>query len=91
MHSMAWLYVLFSAQLDRYYIGHTENSVTDRLKKHLGEHKAWTGRAKDWVVVFEEQHPDKSAAMRREREVKNWKSRARLKTLCASGSERPAS
>ncbi|QQR85554.1 MAG: GIY-YIG nuclease family protein [Flavobacteriales bacterium] len=88
---MAWLYILFSQQLDRYYIGHTEHSVAERLQKHLGNHKAWTGRAKDWEVVYQEHHPNKSAAMRREREIKNWKSRVRLQTLCASGPERPAS
>ena len=87
---MAWFYILFSPGLNRYYIGHTERSVEQRLAKHLGEHKAWTGRAKDWVIVYRELHPDKSAAMRRERQVKGWKDRSRVEALCSAGSERPA-
>ena len=82
---MAWFDILRSAQLDRYYIGHTEDSVMDRLRKHLGDHKAWTSRAKDWRVVFTEQHIDKATAMRREREVKGWKSRVRIERLCSAG------
>lgn len=87
---MAWFYILYSAEIDRYYIGHTEQPIEERLKKHLGDHKAWTGRAKDWVIRYREQHPDKSAAMRREREVKGWRSRTRVEKLCEAGPERPA-
>jgi len=87
---MAWFYVLHSATLERFYIGHTEQTVEHRLAKHLGEHKAWTGRGKDWVIRYREEFPDKASAMRREREVKAWKSKTRIEKLCQTGLERPA-
>ena len=87
---MAWFYILYSNGLDRYYIGYTEQTVEQRLAKHLGEHKAWTHRAKDWVIAYREEHADKASAMRREREVKGWKKRSRIKALCDPGLVRPA-
>ncbi|MBX2980766.1 MAG: GIY-YIG nuclease family protein [Flavobacteriales bacterium] len=66
----ATFYILFSQQLDRYYIGHTTEHIEERLRKHLANHQSWTSRAKDWQLVYSEVHPDKSAAYQREREVK---------------------
>lgn len=74
----ATFYILYSRSLDRYYIGHTAEPIEERLRKHLSNHGHWTARAKDWMVVYQEAHPDKGAAYRREREVKGWKSRVRI-------------
>ncbi|MEZ4739606.1 MAG: GIY-YIG nuclease family protein [Flavobacteriales bacterium] len=49
---MATFYILYSAAIDRYYIGHTTESMDERLRKHLSAHQRWTGRAKDWQVVY---------------------------------------
>ena len=78
---MALFYILFSATLDRYYIGHTGESMEERLRKHLADHTHWTARAKDWRVVHIEPFPDKASAYRREREVKAWKKRQRIEAL----------
>ena len=80
----ATFYVLFSARLDRYYVGHTTGSLEERLRKHLSDHRGWTARAKDWRVVHVEEHPDKGSAYRRELEVKGWKSRQRIEGLIGS-------
>ncbi len=77
----ALFYILYSAYLDRYYLGHTTESMEERLRKHLSGHRRWTARTKDWRVVHTEQLPDKSAAYRRELEVKGWKKRERIETL----------
>ena len=85
-----WLGSTFCIRMPyRFYIGHTEQPVEARLAKHLGEHKAWTGKAKDWVIRYREEHPDKASALRREREVKAWKSKVRVARLCEAGLERP--
>ena len=55
--------------------------MAERLRKHLSDHRGWTARAKDWIVVYSETLPDKSTAFRRELEVKGWKSRARIEKL----------
>ncbi|HQW07346.1 MAG: GIY-YIG nuclease family protein [Flavobacteriales bacterium] len=78
---MATFYILHSELLNRYYIGHTTESMQERLRKHLSDHRGWTSRAKDWLVVHTETHVDKSMAYRRELEVKGWKSRNRIQLL----------
>ena len=82
---MATFYILHSVQLDRYYIGHTTEPLEERVRKHLSDHRGWTSRAKDWRVVYKEEHADKSGAYRREREVKAWKKRSRVEELIAAG------
>jgi putative endonuclease len=42
------LYIIYSTLKDRYYIGHTSEVLTERLRKHNG----FTGRIGDWVIVY---------------------------------------
>lgn len=93
---MNYLYILYSRQLDRYYIGYCGMSVEERLAKHLSNHKGYTGRAKDWVICYTESYSTRQEACKRERELKSWKSRRRLEELIAQsnnhssvGSEHP--
>ena len=86
---MAWLYILFSEEADRYYIGHTTQSMDERLRRHLSRHSGFTGKVKDWKVVHCENFPTKAEAIHRERELKGWKDRERIKRLIAKGSEHP--
>ena len=77
---MYYVYILYSKALDRYYIGYCKD-VVSRLSKHLSNHIGYTGRAKDWEVVYQEPYEDKRSAMCREREIKGWKSRRMLERL----------
>jgi putative endonuclease len=86
---MCSFYILYSAKLDRFYLGHTCMSIEERLAKHLTDHKGFTAKAKDWVVKYTEPFPDKTQAAARERQVKNWKNRNRIEQLCSAGSEHP--
>ena len=58
--------------MGKYYIGSTSD-VENRLKKHLSNHKGYTSKAKDWIVVYKEEFRTKSEALFREREIKEWK------------------
>ena len=78
---MAFVYILFSETLDRYYIGHTEMSPNDRLRKHLTDHDGFTAKAKDWKIVFSKAFDSKSDAYAQERKIKKWKSRALIEKL----------
>ncbi len=62
-------YILYSAKLDRYYIGSTEN-VSTRLMEHLWKHKGFTAKAKDWVLKYSESYATKSEAIKREQQIK---------------------
>ena len=78
---MAYVYILFSETLNKYYIESTEGLIEERLRKHLSDHKGYTGKAKDWKVVFAELLPDKHQALIRVKQIKSWKSRNMLEKL----------
>ena len=78
----ATLYILYSPTLQKFYVGFTTGNVAERLYKHLAAHKGFTAKAKDWAIVYPEQYPDKPSAMKREREIKKWKSASKIKVLC---------
>ncbi len=78
---MATVYILYSEILDRYYIGSTTSSPEERLVKHLTNHSGFTGKAKDWLVVHTETFEEKTAALKREVEIKKKKSRKYIESL----------
>ena len=76
--SMFWVYVLQNP-VGRFYVGHTDN-LERRVKSHNRTDKIsgkFTRKNGPWTLVWTEEHPDRSSATRRERQIKNWKS-ARL-------------
>ena len=80
------LYILYSVSLNKFYVGHTGDTLEDRLLKHLSNHKGYTSKAKDWEVVYVEEFETKSLAYKREREIKSWKSAVKSKALIAADS-----
>ena len=84
---MYYLYILFSFQANKYYIGHTSD-LDGRLHRHNSNHNGYTGKWSDWKVVYTELYDNKQQAYQRERVLKSWKSKSRIKML-VSGSEHP--
>ena len=80
---MYYLYILYSKSLDKYYIGHTAD-LEGRLKRHLSNHKGFTGRSSDWKIVYTEAYIEKAEAYNRERQIKAWKSRTKIQKLIAN-------
>ena len=78
---MAFVYILYSKILDKFYIGYTSTSVEERLAKHLQRHKGFTATTKDWEVVYTEEFPDNAQACARERQIKNWTSKQKIREL----------
>jgi len=78
------VYILYSKLKDRYYIGHSGDDLTQRLRKHNSNHKGFTGGVGDWIIVFTENYISKSDAYKRELEIKSWKSRKRVEKLIGS-------
>jgi len=81
---MFTVYILFSETADRFYIGFTLAPVEARLRKHLSNHSGFTAKTKDWKIVHTEQFENKSEALRREKEIKYWKSKSRILKLINS-------
>ena len=68
-----------------YSIGSTRNLPDDRLRRHLSDHKWFTSKAKDWVIVFLENYVDYSLAHKRKLHIKSWKSRRMVESLVSNG------
>ena len=63
--------------------GSLYTGVTNDLKKRLAKHKSGSGsrytRAKKVnKIVYSEQHPNRSSAMKREAEIKGWTRKKKL-------------
>jgi len=78
-----YVYILYSATKDKYYIGQTEDIVKrlqeHNIRKNLG--------ADDWVLKYKEEFASRGEAMKRELEIKNKKKRSYIEKLIM---ERPA-
>lgn len=85
-----FVYILYSEELDKYYIGVTAD-VEERLRKHLSNHKGYTGKAADWSVRLTEHYPDRTAALKREKQLKGWKNRLRIEELIQKSSHQATS
>jgi len=75
-----FVYIIYSAYLDRYYIGQT-GQLEDRLFRHNNAGSKSTKAAKDWKLVYAEAHPTRSEAIKRESHIKNQKSRRFIEAL----------
>ena len=74
---MYYVYILYSKEKDRYYIGQTEN-----VEKRLNEHRVRKNLgATDWEVKYTESFETRSDAVLRETEIKLKKRRSYLEML----------
>ena len=69
---MCFCYILYSKSIDKYYIGHSCENLQERLRN--SDHKGFTSKAKDWIIVHFEAFQNKPDAYKREIEIKAWKS-----------------
>ena len=77
---MFYTYIIFSEHLNKYYVGSTSN-IELRIIKHNQNHKGFTGNKLDWKIVYFEEFETKSDALKRELQIKKWKSRIMIEKL----------
>ena len=65
-------------------MGHTGDTLQERLRKHNSRHKGFTGNVGDWTVVYKEECLVKEEAHKRENEIKSWKSKKMIERLIGS-------
>jgi putative endonuclease len=83
---MYYVYVLRINKSGRYYIGQTQN-LSKRLEKHArGETKSIKNR-EEFEVIYIEKHPSRADAMKREKEIKSYKSGEAFKRLVSGFAE----
>ena len=78
---MYYCYILFSNITNKYYVGSTGDELSERLRRHNSNHDGFTGKANDWKIVHSETFNNKQDALKREREIKNKKSRIYIERL----------
>lgn len=75
-------YILQNEIVDKFYIGSTNN-----LGRRLSEYnsKRWKNRFTynygNWRLIYKEEYPILSEARKRERQIKKWKNKERIKQL----------
>ena len=78
-----FVYILFSATKNRFYVGHTGDDLNERIRKHNSDHRGFTGHIGDWTLVYSEIFNSKQLAYARERAIKAWKSSKMIRALIA--------
>ena len=72
------VYCLYSIKYDKIYVGYTSD-LTSRFHSHNSlATKGYTLRYRPWIVAYTEELESKSAAMKREKELKSSRGRAYL-------------
>ena len=69
-----YLYILYSSSTDKYYTGESHDPAI-RIKLHNEGASKSTKHGIPWVLVYTELYPDRSSALKREKEIKRMKSR----------------
>jgi putative endonuclease len=79
---MASVYILYSASLNKYYIGSCKE-IESRLNDHLSKHfvGAFTSKASDWIIYLELNDLSYSQARKIELYIKKMKSRTYIQNL----------
>ena len=74
------IYILFSETKNKFYIGFTAN-IEDRIIRHNQKSKGFTGNVNDWKLVYFEVYQTKEEALKRELQLKSWKSKTKIQEL----------
>lgn len=69
---MWYVYILQSIKNNRFYIGYTSN-IEYRLFRHNDGSNRSTKAGRPWCLIYQENYPSKSDAIKREKQVKSYK------------------
>lgn len=64
------VYILYSEQFDRFYIGQT-NDIADRIHRHNSGTVVSMALYRPWILYWSGEKPDRKEAMALERKLKN--------------------
>ncbi len=81
--SMSYFVYIIQSQKDAsFYIGYTSD-IEQRIQKHNKATTGYSSRKAPWKLVYFEECEDKTAAIKRERFIKNQKSKEFILRLIA--------
>ncbi|HLG34744.1 MAG TPA: GIY-YIG nuclease family protein [Bacteroidia bacterium] len=76
---MYYVYVLYSEEVGKYYIGQT-NNIERRIQEHNLRQHRYTSNKGLWKLIYKEEHATRSMAMKRESFFKSGKGREFIKS-----------
>ncbi len=79
-----YVYILYSENLNRYYIGSTVLDVGERLERHINDYNGktkFTHKVKDWQVFLTIECDTLTQARKIEYHIKRMKSRVYINNL----------
>ena len=79
---MAYVYIIYSAKVNKYYVGACTN-LERRLYEHNIGHSTFTSTGIPWELKYTEKFNSLQEAKKREKEIKNKKSRIYIENLIA--------
>ena len=79
----AFVYILFSHSLNKYYVGSTPD-IDRRLVEHNRGKEKFTKTGVPWVLVYQEIFRELEEARKRESYIKRMKSRTFIENLISS-------
>ena len=80
---MYYMYILKSENNKQYYVGHTSN-IEDRVIRHNTGRVTATRQNIPWSIFHMEEFADRASALKREYQIKSWKSRRAIERLKSS-------
>ena len=75
-----YIYIIQSQKDQSFYIG-TTRDLSERIERHNQGRSKYTQKKRPWDIVYSEQHPDRSSAMKREYAIKRRKSSKYIDSL----------
>lgn len=85
---MYFTYILYSRTIDKFYVGYS-NDLVLRLERHNSGWGKYSSRGIPWQLVYSESYSTKTAAIKRENEIKKKKSRKYIEFLVNGQEGRP--
>tara|TARA_R110000868_G_scaffold1211_5_gene9409 strand:+ start:15 stop:266 length:252 start_codon:yes stop_codon:yes gene_type:complete len=73
---MFLVYVLYSNNYDKIYIGYTSDLEQRVISHNHEKNKGWTKNYQPWAVIHTEEFDTKQEALKREQELKSSRGRA---------------
>ena len=75
-----FVYIIESFKDGSYYVGSAQD-LSERIERHNQGRSKYTKAKRPWNLIYHEEHPDRSSAVLREKEIKARKSKEYIERL----------
>ena len=81
-----YVYIIYSSSRDKYYTGYSQDPEARLIEHNFGA-TTFTRRGIPWVLVYKEKCINKTAAIKRENQIKRMKSKKYIENLIRDRSD----